>query len=69
MAYIIVPLFINKSDLELWNDEAVQKLVKTEFKKLALICKELKKIDSYINEANIFSKVKYECDMDINMEE
>ena len=69
MAYIVVPLFINKSDLELWNDEAVQKLIKTEFKKLAIICKELKKVDSFINEANIFGKVKYESNVNIDFEE
>ena len=69
MAYIVIPLFINKSDLELWNDEAVQKLIKTEFKKLAVICKELRKVDSFITEDNLFGKVKYESSIDMDFEE
>ena len=69
MSYIVVPLFIDKQMLELWNDEAVQKLIKTEFKKLAVICKELKKVDSFITEAGLFGRVKYESDMGMDTEE
>ena len=43
--------------------------MKTEFKKLAVICKELRKVDSFITEAGIFGKVKYETDIDMDIEE
>lgn len=54
MAYIIIPLLLSKEEIELFNNDAINKLIKTEFKKLINIVDNLRKIDSAITEENMY---------------
>jgi hypothetical protein len=63
MAYFIIPLYIGKEDMELYDQGAVTVLLKTEFKKLVKIVDRLRKIDSIIKEDNILGNVIFESDV------
>ena len=53
---------LGKEDIELFNEGAISELMKTEFKKLAKIIENLRKVDGSITEDNILGKVEFDCD-------
>lgn len=62
MSYFIIPLYLDKEEMEMEDDPAVQKLLRSEYKKLIKIVDNLRKIDSIIKEDCVLDCVEFECD-------
>jgi hypothetical protein len=53
---------MDKEEMEMEDDPAVVKLLRSEFKKLVKIVDNLRKVDSIIKEDDVLGSVEFECD-------
>ncbi len=58
----MIPLYLDKEETEMYDDPAIQKLLKSEYKKLIKIVDNLRKVDTFIKEDCILDCVEFECD-------